>query len=263
MLKKLLKYDLKNIYKILIIFYGLSIFFALLTRLFFMIDNSTVMNIIAQVCGGITISMVFNIIINNLIKSWVIFKQNLYGDESYLTHTLPVEKNILYLSKITSTFVTLFTSVLVIGLSLFIAYYSKENISLIKSILLPVANAYNSTIVGMLAMLLFILFLEFANLLQSGFTGIILGHKMNSAKAGYSILFGIISYIVTQLFVLLILFIIALFNKDIMNLFYTTEIINIDTLKLMIYLSGAIYFITLCIGYIVNLKLFKKGVNVD
>ena len=102
MLKKLLKYDLKNVYKILIIFYALSIFFGILTRIFFSIDNSTIMNIIAQVCGGITISMAFNIIINNLIKSWVMFKQNLYGDESYLTHTLPINKKTLYLSKIIS-----------------------------------------------------------------------------------------------------------------------------------------------------------------
>ena len=263
MLKKLLKYDLKNVYKVLIIFYALSIFFGVLTRIFFSIDNSTIMNIIAQVCGGITISMVFNILINNLIKMWVTFKQNLYGDESYLTHTLPVEKTTLYLAKIITTFITLFTSVLVIGLSLFIAYYSKENIELIKTLLTPVANAYNSTIIGMLAMLLFILFLEFANLLQSGFTGIILGHKMNSAKTGYSILFGFIAYMVTQLFVLLLLFVMALFNKDIMNLFYTTEIVNIDVLKLLIYVASGIYMVTLVIGYIINVKLFKKGINVD
>ena len=48
-----------------------------------------------------------------------------------------------------------------------------------------------------------------------------------------------------------------------MNLFYTTEIVNIDTLKLMIYVAGGIYVVTLIIGYIVNLKLFKKGVNVE
>jgi len=263
MLKKLLKYDLKNIFKFLIIFYSLALFFGVLTRIFLNIENSFIMNIIGQICSGVTISMFFNILINNLMRLWIRFKNNFYGDESYLTHTLPVTKKELYLSKFLSAIISLFVSMIVITISLFIAYYSKENIELIKTLLTPVANAYNSTIIGMLAMLLFILFLEFANLLQSGFTGIILGHKMNSAKTGYSILFGFIAYMVTQLFVLLLLFVMALFNKDIMNLFYTTEIVNIDVLKLLIYVASGIYMVTLVIGYIINVKLFKKGINVD
>ena len=96
MLKKLLKYDLKKIYKFLIIFYSLSIFFGVLTRIFFSIENSLIMNIIGQICNGASISMMFSILINNLMRTWVDFKHNLYGDESYLTHTLPVEKQTLY-----------------------------------------------------------------------------------------------------------------------------------------------------------------------
>ena len=99
MLKKLLKYDLQNIYKVLIIFYSLSLFFALLTRIFLNIENSFIMNIIGQICNATTISMIFNILINNLLRLWVRFKNNFYGDESYLTHTLPINKKTLYLSK--------------------------------------------------------------------------------------------------------------------------------------------------------------------
>ena len=48
MLKKLLKYDLKSIFKLLFVFYSLSLFFAILTRLFLNIENSLIMNIIGQ-----------------------------------------------------------------------------------------------------------------------------------------------------------------------------------------------------------------------
>ena len=92
MLKKLLKYDLQSINIVLIVFYGLSIFFSILTRIFLSIENSFIFNVIGQICNGTMIAMMFNIIINNLIRLWVRFKQNFYGDESYLTHTLPVEK---------------------------------------------------------------------------------------------------------------------------------------------------------------------------
>ena len=263
MLKKLLKYDLQIINKVLIVFYSLSIFFAILTRLFLNIDNSFIMEVIGKICSGVTISMIFNIIINNLMRCWVRFKQNLYADESYLTHTLPVTKTELYLSKTLASVISLFISIAVITLTLFIAYYSKENLQMVKSLLMPLATIYNSTIVNILLAFIFICFLEIANGLQMGYTGIILGNRMGSAKTGYSILYGFISYIGSQIFVLLLTFIYALFNKDIMNLFYTVDSIGPETIKELIYLAIIIYSVTLIIVYFINLKIFKKGVNVD
>ena len=67
MLKKLLKYDLKWVFKVVIVFYLLALFFAVLTRLFFGINNSFMMNIVAQICSGTTISMIVSIIINNIM----------------------------------------------------------------------------------------------------------------------------------------------------------------------------------------------------
>lgn len=263
MLNKLLKYDLKDNYKGLTVFYGLSIFFGILSRIFLNIESSFLLNVIGQICSGVTISMIFNIIINNLMRLWIRFKQNLYGDESYLTHTLPVEKKTIYLSKTLTSVISLFTSILVIGLTLFIAYYSKENIEFIKNLLLPLVNTYNSTIISIILAFLFIFFLELANALQAGYTGIILGHKMNNNKIVFSVLYGFIVYIIIQIITILIIFILALFNQDIMNLFITNEIIDINMVKLIIYIAIITYSINLIIGYIVNLKLFKKGVNVD
>ena len=263
MLGKLSKYDLKSIFKVLVIFYSIGMFFGLLTRLFFSIDNSLIMEVIAKICSGVTISMIFNILINNVMGLWGRFRRNLYGDESYLTHTLPVEKKTLYLAKVLTAVITLFTSIVVIGLMTFIAYYSKENLELVKNLLLPVAHAYGSTIIKILLAFLFIFFLEFACVLQSGFTGLILGHRMNNAKIGYSVLFGFATYIATQVFTLIILFLVSLFNKDLMNLFYTTEMINVDVIKFVIYLAIGIYSLIFIIEYFVNSRLFNKGVNVD
>lgn len=263
MLKKLLKYDLENIYRVLLVFYALSLFFGVLTRMLFKIENSFIINVIAQICSGITISMIFNIIINNLMRLWVRFRNNFYGDESYLTHTLPVDKKSLYLSKFFMAIISLFFSIIVIALTLFIAYYSKENIEVLKNTLLPIANAYGSTVIKIILAVLFILFLELANALQAGYTGIILGHRMNNGKIGFSVLFGFGAYIITQVLVLFMLFIGGVFNGDIMNLFFTSEVINADMLKIIIYMAIGIYTLTLLIGYLFNLKWFKKGVNVD
>ena len=57
MLKKLLKYDLKWSYKALIIFYILSIIFAILTRIFLNIHEGILFSIIGKIMQGITITL--------------------------------------------------------------------------------------------------------------------------------------------------------------------------------------------------------------
>ena len=263
MLKKLLKYDLQNIYKVLSIFYMLAIFFSTLTRIFLNFENSYILNIIGKVCSGITISMIANILINNLTGVWVRLKHNFYGDESYLTHTLPISKKTLYLSKFLSSIITLFISVLVITITLFIAYYSKDLIQSIKNILLPIATAYDSTIIKIILAFIFIVFLEIANGMHAGYTGIILGHNMNNNKTAYSVLYGLITYILTQIFIILIVFINGLFNSDIMNLFYTTDMITVGIIKYLITLAIIVYLTTIIIIYFINIRIFNKGVNID
>lgn len=263
MLSKLLKYDFKSIFKFISVFYILAIFFSVLTRIFLSVDNSFVVNILGEICKGAAISMMVSILINSLMRLWVRFKSNFYGDESYLTHTLPVSKSNLYLSKTLTSIIILFLSILVIGISLFVMFYSKETIEWVKNMLLPLINTYDSTILKVMLAFLFIFFLEFLNGVQAGFTGIILGHKMNNMKTGFSVLFGFAAYMITQTFGLLMIFIVAIFNKDLMNLFITNDMINIDMVKLVIYLSISIYGIGYIVWYFINLKLFEKGVNVD
>ena len=263
MLSKLLKYNLKDMFRFLTIFYILSFFFAICARIFLNIENSVLFNIIGQIFSGATISMFFNIFINNLMRFWVRFRQNLYGDEAYLTHTLPVKKSSLYSSKIISTIITLFASFVVITLSLFVAYYSKENLEILKSMILPLTSFVDMKIIPIIIAFIFILFLEFLNILQCGFTGIILGHRMNNGKIGFSVLFGFISYTLSQLIVLFVLFIFALLNNDFMNLFVTESVLSPQTLKLLIIFAIIIYTVISVLIYFVNVKLFNKGVNVD
>ncbi len=263
MLKKLLKYELTSLFRFLAIFYALAFFFALLTRIFLSIENSLMMDIIGKICSGITISMICNILINNILRAWVRFKQNLYGDESYLTHTLPVKKQTLYLSKALTALLTMFASMAVIALVLFIAYYSKENLEILKNLLTGVAASFDSSITGILLAFLFILFLEVANLVQIGFTGIILGHKRQTNKTLLSIVFGFLAYMLSQAFIVLALLLVSAFYPDLMNLFITNTAIHINAIKKIVVLSIFLYTALLFAVYFLNDKLFKQGVNVD
>ena len=263
MLSKLLKHDLKGIFKFLIIFYLLAIFFAILTRIFFSIDNSFIIDIIAQICTGATISIICSIVINNLMRIWIMFERNLYGDESYLTHTLPISKKELYTSKFISSFISLFTSTVVIALTLIVAYYSKENLELLKSFVKTIANVFDSSTIGFISSLVFILFIELFNALQSGYTGIILGHKKNSNKITYSVVYGLATYMFTQLFVLISIFLVAIFNSSLMNFFFTTSKIDFSLFKLLFVVCTIVYFIIIIALYFINIKILNSGVNVD
>ena len=263
MLKKLLKYDLEDMYRVLVIFYSISLVFAVFTRIFFSIENSTIFNILGYIASGTLISMIINILINNLMRVWSLFVKNIYGDQSYLTHTLPIEKKTIYLSKVLSSVITMFSSVFVILIDVFIAYYSKELLSTIKDSLEIMSSMYNSSITMLLLVIFFIFFLEMVFALECGFTGIILGHRSNNKKIVKSVLYGFGYYMGFQCITLLMLFIASLFNSDIMNLFVTNGTVSFSVIKTIMYVSVIIYVLYIIICYIINKKIFEKGVNVD
>ena len=86
---------------------------------------------------------------------------------------------------------------------------------------------------------------------------------MNNAKTGFSILYGFVAYMSSQIITLITIFILGMFNENIMNLFLTTEIVNVEVIKQIIYSTIIIYTLLIIIGYYINAKLFQKGVNID
>ena len=263
MLGKLLKYDLRYVYRPLIIFYSFSVFFGLLTRIFLSVDGSFIVNVIGKICSGVAISMIFNILINNIMGMWARFRRNLYGDESYLVHTLPSKRSTVYIAKSLAGLITLLTSICVIILTLFIAYYSKENMEVLNNFLSTLATGIGSSTTALLTVTFAVFFVEILSALGCGFTGIVLGHRMNSGKIGYSVLFGFTVYIFTQMLGLGIFFLFALGNTEIMNLFTSDMLVSVEAVKQLLILAIPVYFIMCVATFWLNIRLLKKGVNVD
>lgn len=262
MLLKVLKYDLKFTYKNLIIFYSLSLFFALLGRICGLFDNSGIMLILSKINNGIAVSMLVSVLINNLMRVWARLVLNFYKDESYLTHTLPVKKSTLYLSKVLCGLITMLTSTMVIAASLLICYYSKENIELLKNSLNIVANLYESSITNLLLQVFTLIFLEFTFILLTGYIGIILGHKSNNNKMLKSCLYGFLTYMALSIIILLVVYVSGLFNSDIMNIFTSTTF-TLTTFKSILLIVMITYTVLIIIEYIVGLKTVESGVNID
>lgn len=263
MLGKLLKYDLKWNYKPLLVFYGLAILFSLMARGLSEFENSLLFTIIGQTCYAVSIAMMINIIINNLMRCWARMVRNVYKDESYLTHTLPVRKKDIFSAKVLAGIITMFTSILVIFICLFISYYSPENMNGLKLALTTMSSTMGMQTSLFVAIFIGIVFLEFAFMLISGYLGIILGHRSNNQKVIKSIIFGFLAFMVMSITSVLILFIVALFNQEIMNLFNTVAEPSADTLRFLVYGGSTLYIIYIIIYYFLGNKLLKKGINVD
>ena len=263
MLGKLLKYDLKWVYKLVVIFYVLAFIFSVIGRVFGEIENSLVCDVISKICFGTAISMVVSSLINSLMRLWARFVRNVYKDESYLTHTLPVEKKDIYLSKVISGIICIFTTMIVVVICLFICYYSETNMEVVKNLLELAASTYNTTVLKVLLLIILVIFIEIIYILLTGYVGIILGYKSNTGKTWKSIVIGFALYLAFQTLTLGLMGIYGLFNPDIMNLINTTDIINIEAIKSVMYAGIGVYVIYAIILYCLGLIQFNKGVNVE
>ena len=263
MLGKLLKYDFKWVYKLIIIFYILALIFSIIGRAFSTIENSLVFEIVSQIAFGTAISMMVSSLINTLMRSWVRFIRNIYKDESYLTHTLPVKKQQIFTSKVITGSVAIFTSMVVIIFCLFICYYSEANMEALKGLLELAASTYNTTVLNLLLLVAIVIFLEIVYGLLIGYVGIILGHKSNKNRMARSIVIGFILYFVLQALTLGLIAVYGLFNPDVMNLINTTDMVNIEAIKSVMYAGIGIYAIYIIFLYFFGKKELNKGVNVE
>ena len=264
MLNKLLKYDLKYMIKNMSVFYILSIFFAITTRILFNMNQSVMIKILSQISVGCMFAMIANTLINTIMRSWIRFSCSLYKDESYLTHTLPVSKNDLYNSKFIQTLIFFIVGFLIILLSLFIAYYSKDNWISLTNYIKTITTGLNMSTSFFITMAIIVIFLEIFNAIQCGFLGIILGHKKNNGKVGYSILFGFIIYLIAQLIILGLVFIYGLFDSTVMELFKTTTInIDVNAFKVLAVVSSLLYLVIITIMSLICKNELNKGVNIE
>ena len=263
MLGKLLKYDLKWVYKVVIVFYILSLVFSILTRIMYSIENSLLFSVLGQIMQGVMVGLLINALFNGLIRSWVRFIQNVYKDESYLTHTLPVEKNNIYLSKVLTAIIISFTTVLVAIICLFIAFYSKGNLEILKGFLNVAASTYDMTVIGLILVIAVVVFLEILFISLIGYDAIIIGAKSNKAKVTKALILGIVLYLFTSGFTLVIVYLFGLTNPAVMNVINTTEIVNFDAMKTIMKIGIITYTVYNLIYYVIGRIEFSKGVNVD
>ena len=114
MLGKVLKYDLISICKNLIPLYVVLLGLSLMVRILSLFDNVSVIEILlGLMIFGLILISIFSILLTGIF-SVKYYLENLFKDQAYLTHTLPVKKGILLLSKVITSLVTIICTHLVL-----------------------------------------------------------------------------------------------------------------------------------------------------
>ena len=260
MLKKLIKYDLIWVNKSMSTFFIIALIISTLTRISSNFTSSFVGNIIYLILKGLTIGILVSLMINCIIRIWVRFRLNLYKDESYLTHTLPVKKQTLYNSKIISSIISLLISSLVILICIVVAFFDQSMIDRIKDIF----NQSGSSIVFISVIITMLLELFYATL--CGIIGLVIGHKSNNGKMPKSIIVGILLYFAIQFISFIVIIAVGLANENMRGLFNNqmANDLNFETAVKTLEITMNLVYTVFIIGlYFVGEKLFKKGVNVD
>ncbi|MDO4369166.1 MAG: hypothetical protein Q4C29_01320 [bacterium] len=250
MLMKLLKYDLKWMYKFLSIFYLLSLIFAGISRLFLKLNDSYIIHLIGKISLFITLVLIIVTIINNILACFVRFIRNVYKDESYLTHTLPVSEKSIFLSKVLSGIITILTSFLVLFICLFILEGSNFT------------GIFDDVDTSIIVKSCFILLLEMIFIVLIGYQSIIIGHRKNNNKIVSSVIIGLISYFIVQGLTILLMFIYGSFDSNIMAIF-TSNNTSFSVLEKILNFGIILYFLYNVMLYIMSKKIYLKGINID
>ena len=262
MIKSLIYYDVKKITGTLPYFYAFSLIFASLTRFINIWKDIQFLFMIGQIFQGVTFAMIVNLLGNVFLSAIVrSFVPSFFGDESYLTHTLPVEKSKLLLSKVISTIILVLVSVLVCLVSLAIMFYSKEVMLLIKTAINVTIVDMNLSAEGFIILVAIVLFLQILTTLLMGYSAIFQGYFSEDRKVLKSFIWFAIFYFATMLINLLIAVIVLAIGGSVQELF--ASVISGKTLTTLLITVTINYVFFAVAFYIISYKLFERGVNVD
>lgn len=263
MLKKLLKYDLKWCYKLLLSPYVLFIFLAIIARILGNVEENFIISFLNKVCLFSLIVGGISIFIDCVMRNWTGFIKDIYGNQSYLTHTLPASKNLIYLSKILTAVITVFTSFVIVIIGIIIGYLNESNWSALKVCFEQSGLFLNSSPASIICVLLIGIFFEVLFIIMCGVIGILIGYKSNNNKVIKSIVFGYVLNTILSGLAYVIIYILGLVNPDVMLAFKNTNEVSSNTIRCLITYASILYGIYVLIMYVIGNKLLNNGVDVD
>lgn len=260
MLGKVLKYDLKSVCRYLIPLYMVLLGLGLMIRILGFFENNAIINIILGIMiVALVLISAFSFVLNAIFVIKY-FLDNLYKDEGYLTHTLPVKKGVLLSSKVLTALITAISTFIFLILSLLLAFYQKGLFDEIIKVFLE--NVGGSKLYEFFIFLGVYSLVGYLTTILMVFAAISIGYSKSSNKLVNSVVWALIFYFGMEFLYLGLLggimwispeFITSLegntfIMKDLLNFFMIFMIFTV--------LIGIIY-------YLISYRFMSKKLNLE
>ncbi|MCI8388664.1 MAG: hypothetical protein HFE63_09390 [Clostridiales bacterium] len=199
MLRKLIKHEFSATGGAMLLMFAAMLGLAGLTRLFIMFERSmslfAVPSAISAFFYGMLAVMSMLLVIIIAVRR---FYYNVYGDEGYLTLTLPVQRWQIIISKLLTTSVWLILDVIVVLLSVFIVTLSNDSLYFLQNLFafIPeffsmLIRALNMSDVLVIVEMIIMVLLSIARLILTLYAAMSIGQLFNNHR----ILGSIIGYV--------------------------------------------------------------------
>lgn len=225
---------------------------------------------------NLVIVCLIGMILNATIRIWVRFKQNFYGDEAYLTHTLPIKRSTLWTAKFCSTLITIFLTLIWIALCFAILQLTPTGRQFVEGMGILIPDIYHTNgslltfvdhpVLYDLAYFL-VIFLEFTFVALSGITGIIFSQRFANGRTFTSIVFGFAIYIICCIITFCFIYLLKFINPLYGCLFYTfsedCSNFSFDFITKILFTGSLFYIGFTALIYFVDRKLLERGINLN
>lgn len=261
MLSKLLKNDLKkNMRWMWILFVGLIAVACINRGCKELAQNLVFFKILAIFFDSVFYSLLVNVILQPFLRSFLNFTKSIFGDESYLTHTLPVTKNQIITSKFLTAIIEITLGFLCVVSALLIVFASPTLFPTI-SLLLSTIIVGEISLFWVLFLFILLIIVEFLMFISIIFFSIILAYKSKEKKVLKSFLITALLSFVSITILSIFMIIVLLING--IDLSSTSLVLTYNTF-ISIILTGIIVYISLTTLYFFFAKKeLNKGVDVD
>lgn len=213
MLAKLMKYEFKATSRLLVPLYLILLLFSIINRFVFRPDsNNGAVQVINALLMFSYILLIFTVLIVTVIYMIARFYKNLLTDEGYLMFTLPAKAHQLITSKLLVTVIWFIMSIVIILISLFIAFATADSMPAVMNEIRNARIEFNRAFGGntpllIIEMIIMCLLSLVVNILLI-YVSIALGqsftkHKIIGSFGAYMVIYTIIQFVMLILIVIL------------------------------------------------------------
>ena len=222
--------------------------------------NIMFFKILAIFFDSVFYALAVNVILQPFLRNFMNFSKSLYGDESYLTHTLPVTKKQLIDSKFLTALIETSLSFVTLVVAILARYATPTMMTTLK-MLLSTAIVGEFSVILVLTVIVLLVFVEFVMFLSIIFFSMVLAYRAREKK-------GLKTFLLTAAFafasstVLSIVLVVILVANNV-NLASTTLVLSSGTMLSVVIAGTVVYSLISTLFYLLTRREFSKGVNVD